>query len=43
VAPGLLQAAGAAAGAGTGVYQAGATGQSGVWFRRGNKIVLQGA
>ena len=39
VAPGLLQTAGAAAGA----PQASGSGQSGVWYRRGNKIVLQGA
>jgi len=39
VAPGLLQA-GAAASA---VPQAGASGRSGVWYRRGNKIILQGA
>jgi hypothetical protein len=39
VAPGLLQAAGAVSRA----PQAGGYGQSGVWIRRGNKIVLQGA
>jgi hypothetical protein len=38
VAPGLLQAGGAAS-----PPQYGGSGQSGVWFRRGNKIVLQGA
>jgi hypothetical protein len=42
VAPGLLQTAGAAAGAATGASQAGGSGQSGVWFRHRNKIVLQG-
>lgn len=39
VAPGLLQAGGGA----TFAPQAGVPGQSGVWFRRGNRIVLQGA
>jgi hypothetical protein len=39
VAPGLLQASGVA----TGAPYAGAPGQSGVWYRRGNKIILQGA
>jgi hypothetical protein len=39
LAPGLLQAAGAA----TAAPHAGAPGQSGVWYRRGNKIILQGA
>jgi hypothetical protein len=39
MAPGLLQAGGAV----TAVPHAGASSQSGVWFRRGNKIVLQGA
>src|SRR5688572_26037581 len=39
MAPGLLQAGGAAGGA----PQAGGYGQGGVWYRRGNKIVLQGA
>jgi hypothetical protein len=39
VAPGLLQAAGA----GGAAPRAGASGRSGVWYRRGNKIVLQGA
>jgi hypothetical protein len=38
VAPGLLQAGGAA----ISPRQSGG-GQSGVWFRRGNKIILQGA
>jgi len=37
VAPGLPQAGGAAL-----AQQPGIPGQSGVWFRRGNKIVLQG-
>jgi hypothetical protein len=42
VAPGLLQVGGAAGFApGSGV--AGGSGRSGVWYRRGNKIVLQGA
>jgi hypothetical protein len=36
-APGLLQAVG------NSVARSGAPGQSGVWYRRGNKIVLQGA
>ena len=39
IAPGLLQAGTAA----TAAPQAGVSSQSGVWFRRGNKIVLQGA
>jgi hypothetical protein len=39
VAPGLLRSAGAA----TAAPYAGAPGQSGVWYRRGNKIILQGA
>jgi hypothetical protein len=38
-APGLLQAGGAA----TAVPQAGGHRQSGLWYRRGNKIILQGA
>ena len=38
IAPGLLQAGGAA----TTAPQARASGQSGIWFRRGNKIILQG-
>ncbi len=38
-APGLLQAGSIS----TPVPPAGAPGQSGVWYRRGNKIVLQGA
>jgi hypothetical protein len=38
VAPGLLQA-----GAATSSPRPGVRGQSGVWYRRGNKIVLQGA
>jgi hypothetical protein len=42
LAPGLLQTAGAAAGRATGALQASRFGQSGRWFRRGNKIVLQG-
>jgi hypothetical protein len=40
VAPGLLQTAGAAAGAATGAPQTGASGQSGTWVRRGNEVVL---
>ncbi len=39
VAPGLLQPAGAAAGA----PQAGRSGQSGVWIRRGDTIILKNA
>ena len=39
IAPGLLQAGSAAPAA----AHAGNVGQSGVWYRRGNKIVLQGA
>jgi hypothetical protein len=39
VAPGLLQAGGGAAAA----AQGSVSGRSGVWYRRGNKIVLQGA
>ena len=38
-APGLLQAGGIS----NPVARSGAPGQSGVWYRRGNKIVLQGA
>ena len=43
VAPGLLQASAGAAGSAPGVPQAGVNGRSGRWYRRGNKIVLQGA
>jgi hypothetical protein len=39
VAPGLLQAGGTA----TSSSRPGVRGQSGVWYRRGNRIVLQGA
>ena len=42
LAPGLLQAGGAAA-FGPGSAMSGGSGRSGVWYRRGNKIVLQGA
>lgn len=42
VAPGLLQAGGAGAFA-SGGAMSGGSGRSGVWYRRGNKIVLQGA
>jgi hypothetical protein len=38
LAPGLLQTPGAAT-----AVPHGASGQSGVWYRRGNKIILQGA
>jgi hypothetical protein len=40
VAPGLLQPAGAAAA--TGASHGGGSRRSGVWYRRGNRIVLQG-
>jgi hypothetical protein len=43
IAPGLLQAGTGAAGGAAGVPQAGVHGRSGRWYRRGNKIVLQGA
>lgn len=43
VAPGLLQPTGFAAGGATYAPQAFGTGQSGVWFRRGNTIVLRNA
>jgi hypothetical protein len=39
VAPGLLQAGGG----GISAQQSGVRGQSGVWYRRGDRIVLQGA
>jgi hypothetical protein len=42
VAPGLLQPAGAAAAAVTGASHGGGSRRSGVWYRRGTKIVLQG-
>lgn len=42
VAPGLLQPAGTAAAAFTGAQNGGGSRRSGVWYRRGTKIVLQG-
>ena len=43
VAPGLLQAGAGAAGSAAAAPQAGGRGRSGRWYRRGNRIVLQGA
>jgi hypothetical protein len=42
VAPGLLQPAGSAAAAAPGAQHGGGSRRSGTWYRRGNKIVLQG-